>query len=442
MSQRGEIRFEFSSHQLRMDEIIKSRKTEEEDLRRYKATRWLVSLFGPIGIPDQPCEKEFISCLQNDFILGNLLNKIRPDSYPKIERAPSSSHALQSTSVKYFRNVQIFISVMHDLSIPVPEASVFAKDNLEESSSTKLVDCILALEYYCKGKQHEIIMSIEPEPAPAPAPAPTPTPSPTCLSLSWPAWAFLTWETRFNLARCLLGAASIICSFFANCYYLSVKAAIGQKSKKSPSISEIFGGSALLAAIMCLPAAMYGKHWVIHSYIAKKSSEIRKRWIWGCRAVMLLIMSVTMCASVVVTPTEENGKDWVISASLLLTSAVLCEACLLDDDSWGVIELIICFLLVQIRKTYEFNFIYLLGIAFVCYIEKLLVMLGMNEMKKRVSREKEGELEESKLMMLEQLLSTIRGNLRENHNIDVDTTVPELAAMSKILAEMKEKKTD
>lgn len=39
---------------------------------------------GPLGIPDQPSEKEFISCLRNGILLCNMINKIQPGSVQKV----------------------------------------------------------------------------------------------------------------------------------------------------------------------------------------------------------------------------------------------------------------------------------------------------------------------------------------------------------------------
>lgn len=52
--------------------------------RRYKATQWLESQVGPLGIPSQPSERELISCLRNGLILCNAINKIHPGAVPKV----------------------------------------------------------------------------------------------------------------------------------------------------------------------------------------------------------------------------------------------------------------------------------------------------------------------------------------------------------------------
>ncbi|XP_073279650.1 kinesin-like protein KIN-14L [Primulina huaijiensis] len=135
-----------------------SRKDEEAALRRYQATHWLDCLVGPLGIPDQPSEKEFISCLRNGLILCNIINKIQPGSVPKIIEAHYSSQSLPWDSqplpaYQYFENIRNFIVTLQELKLPVFEASIFERDNLEKSSSTKVVDCILALKDYHEWKQ-------------------------------------------------------------------------------------------------------------------------------------------------------------------------------------------------------------------------------------------------------------------------------------------------
>lgn len=58
---------------------------ECEAWRRFQATQWLESLVGPLGISNQPSEKEFISCLRSGLILCNAINKIQPGSVPKVK---------------------------------------------------------------------------------------------------------------------------------------------------------------------------------------------------------------------------------------------------------------------------------------------------------------------------------------------------------------------
>ncbi|PRQ47163.1 putative calponin domain-containing protein [Rosa chinensis] len=51
-----------------------SRKAEESASRRLQAVEWLESFV----------EKEFIPCLRNDLILCNAINKIQPESVPRV----------------------------------------------------------------------------------------------------------------------------------------------------------------------------------------------------------------------------------------------------------------------------------------------------------------------------------------------------------------------
>ncbi|KAL6505956.1 hypothetical protein OROHE_022675 [Orobanche hederae] len=135
-----------------------SRRAEEAALRRYQAVHWLDYLVGPLGIPSQPSEKEFVSCLRNGLILCNVINKIQPGSVPKVIENTSSSPSLLWDSqplpaYQYFENVWNFLLAVQELKLPNFEASVFERENLEVGSSTKVVDCILALKDYHEWKQ-------------------------------------------------------------------------------------------------------------------------------------------------------------------------------------------------------------------------------------------------------------------------------------------------
>ncbi|KAL6555389.1 hypothetical protein OROGR_006647 [Orobanche gracilis] len=137
---------------------LASRRAEEAALRRYQAVHWLDYLVGPLGIPSQPSEKEFVSCLRNGLILCNVINKIQPGSVPKVIQNTSSSPSLLWDSqplpaYQYFENVRNFLFAVQELKLPNFEASVFERENLEVGSSTKVVDCILALKDYHEWKQ-------------------------------------------------------------------------------------------------------------------------------------------------------------------------------------------------------------------------------------------------------------------------------------------------
>ena len=53
-------------------------------LRRYQAVHWLECVVCPLGIPAEPSERDFISCLRNGIILCNVINKIQPGCIPKV----------------------------------------------------------------------------------------------------------------------------------------------------------------------------------------------------------------------------------------------------------------------------------------------------------------------------------------------------------------------
>jgi kinesin family protein C2/C3 len=63
---------------------LASRRAEEAAARRFQAVQWLKSVVGQLGIPNQPSEKEFISCLRNGMILCNAINKIHPGAVSKV----------------------------------------------------------------------------------------------------------------------------------------------------------------------------------------------------------------------------------------------------------------------------------------------------------------------------------------------------------------------
>ncbi|XP_051148682.1 kinesin-like protein KIN-14L isoform X2 [Andrographis paniculata] len=136
---------------------LASRKAEEAALRRYQAVHWLDYLVGPLGIPSQPLEKDFISCLRNGLILCKVMNIIQPGSVSKVVEKCGPSPLLWDSqplpAYQYFENVRNFLVAVGELKLPNFEASIFERDNLEEGSSTKVVDCILALKGYHEWKQ-------------------------------------------------------------------------------------------------------------------------------------------------------------------------------------------------------------------------------------------------------------------------------------------------
>ncbi|CAH2054229.1 unnamed protein product [Thlaspi arvense] len=136
---------------------LASRRAEEAAARRFQAVEWLQSVVGQLGIPSQPSEKEFISCLRNGMILCNAINKIHPGAVSKV--VENYSH-LQSfnreyqppQAYQYFENVRNFLVALEQLRLPGFEASDLEKDNLESGSVSKVVDCVLGLKAYheCK----------------------------------------------------------------------------------------------------------------------------------------------------------------------------------------------------------------------------------------------------------------------------------------------------
>ncbi|XP_057783865.1 kinesin-like protein KIN-14L isoform X2 [Salvia miltiorrhiza] len=137
---------------------LASRRAEEAALRRYQAVHWLDYLVGPLGIPSQPSEKQFISCLRNGLVLCNIINKVQPGSVPKVIEKTTPLQSLPWDSqplpaYQYFENIRNFLVAVEELKLPMFDASVFERENLVEGSSTKVVDCILALKDYHEWKQ-------------------------------------------------------------------------------------------------------------------------------------------------------------------------------------------------------------------------------------------------------------------------------------------------
>ncbi|RDX70472.1 Kinesin-like protein KIN-14L, partial [Mucuna pruriens] len=149
---------EDGSRNMTRDFNMASRKAEEAAWRRYEATQWLENQVGPLGISNQPTERELISCLRNGLILCNAINKIHPGAVPKVVDNPVASQSLTWDSqplpaYQYFENVRNFLVVMEELKLPAFEASDLERDPLEMGSAAKLVDCILALKSFQELKQ-------------------------------------------------------------------------------------------------------------------------------------------------------------------------------------------------------------------------------------------------------------------------------------------------
>ncbi|KAF3545811.1 hypothetical protein DY000_02003872 [Brassica cretica] len=138
---------------------LASRKAEEAAARRFQAVQWLQSVVGKLGIPNQPSEKEFVSCLRNGMILCNAINKIHPGAVSKVVESYSHLHSFNRDyqppqAYQYFENVRNFLVALEQLRLPGFEASDLEKDNIESGSVSKVVDCILGLKAY-----HECKMS-------------------------------------------------------------------------------------------------------------------------------------------------------------------------------------------------------------------------------------------------------------------------------------------
>ncbi|CAO2831700.1 unnamed protein product [Amaranthus hypochondriacus] len=139
---------------------LASRKAEEAVLRRYQAVHWLECVVGPLGIPAEPSERVFISCLRNGIILCNVINKIQPGCIPKVvennEPIASESTIWDSKPLpayQYFENVRNFLMAVKQLKLPAFEASDLERENFEAESAGRIADCILALKSYHEWKE-------------------------------------------------------------------------------------------------------------------------------------------------------------------------------------------------------------------------------------------------------------------------------------------------
>ncbi|XP_020273059.1 kinesin-like protein KIN-14A isoform X1 [Asparagus officinalis] len=138
------------------DTRLASRKAEEAAHRRSQAAAWLESIAGPLGLPRQPSEKEFITCLRSGITLCNAINKIKPGAVPKVVMNQSAGLAMEIQPLpayQYFENIRNFLDAVEELKLPSFEASDLERDTLEAGSAGKIVDCILALKAYYEWKQ-------------------------------------------------------------------------------------------------------------------------------------------------------------------------------------------------------------------------------------------------------------------------------------------------
>ncbi|KAK2362590.1 kinesin protein KIN-14I [Trifolium repens] len=140
------------------DFTMASRKAEEANWRRYEATQWLESQVGPLGISNQPTERELVSCLRNGLILCKAINKIHPGAVPKVvdTQVPLQSLTWDSQPLpayQYFENVRNFLVAAAELKLPAFEASDLERESVENGSAGKIVDCILSLKWFHESKQ-------------------------------------------------------------------------------------------------------------------------------------------------------------------------------------------------------------------------------------------------------------------------------------------------
>ncbi|OAY77103.1 Kinesin-4, partial [Ananas comosus] len=95
-------------------------------LRRSQAASWLESLLGPLGLPVQPSEKEFISCLRSGLILCGAINKILPGAVPKVvgnQPIGATWDSQPLTAYQHFENIRNFLVAVDALKLPSFEAS-------------------------------------------------------------------------------------------------------------------------------------------------------------------------------------------------------------------------------------------------------------------------------------------------------------------------------
>ncbi|XP_045793267.1 kinesin-like protein KIN-14L isoform X1 [Trifolium pratense] len=140
------------------DFTMASRKAEEATWRRYEATQWLENQVGPLGISNQPTERDLVSCLRNGLILCKAINKIHPGAVPKVvdNQVPLQSLTWDSQPLpayQYFENVRNFLDAAAELKVPAFEASDLERESVENGSAGKIVDCILSLKGFHESKQ-------------------------------------------------------------------------------------------------------------------------------------------------------------------------------------------------------------------------------------------------------------------------------------------------
>ncbi|XP_078443178.1 kinesin-like protein KIN-14A isoform X2 [Wolffia australiana] len=139
------------------DNRLASRKAEEAALRRYRAAGWLDSMVGPLNLPRQPSEADFVSCLRNGIILCNLINKIQPGAIPRVVHNHSmrfNHEAQPPPAYQYFENIRNFLVAVEEMKLPAFESSDLEKEALDSGSTSKIVDCVLALKSFHEWKSY------------------------------------------------------------------------------------------------------------------------------------------------------------------------------------------------------------------------------------------------------------------------------------------------
>ena len=104
-------------------------------------------MVGSLDILCEPYEDNFCLCLRNGIILCNLLNKVHLGGVSKVVANNVSAY-------QYFENVNNFLAYVEEMKLTTFEASRLEQERLQSSSTTKIVDCILALKACYEWKQY------------------------------------------------------------------------------------------------------------------------------------------------------------------------------------------------------------------------------------------------------------------------------------------------
>ncbi|KAK8963316.1 Kinesin-4 [Platanthera guangdongensis] len=129
---------------------------EMREMGRFQAAAWLEMMAGPLGLPAQPTEQEFVSCLKSGLVLCNAINKIQSGAVPKVITNQSAGLSWENqtlTAYQYFENIRNFLVAVDELKIPSFEISDIERETMEAGSVGNIVDCILGLKAYHEWKQ-------------------------------------------------------------------------------------------------------------------------------------------------------------------------------------------------------------------------------------------------------------------------------------------------